>query len=401
MAKVRRVARSLLSGLLLIALLGATAPHAHAQALPEAQPIVDPRGVLTAFRASLGRARTGGVARMMYIGDSAVVGDGLTGELRRRLQARYGDAGHGLLMPGRPWPWYIHQNVQHDGAGWDYTSIIHALDPTDHLFGLPFVRATSTAHATATWGTSHTGPVGQSVSRFEVFYLAQPGGGSFRLRVDGGAPRTVTTAAPTKSAAYELVQVSDGPHTLTLETAADGPVDVFGATLERASGVVIDAVGINGAHSMHFLYADPTMLTEHLRHRPIDLFAIQIGTNMSTGLRPSTHGNRLATLVRRLHAAAPNAACLLISPPDRARRNPDGTEGTPAYIPAIVAQTERVARETGCAYWSAYDAMGGAGSFVRWKTLLLGAADDSHLTRAGYARIARLLDHALTGDSAE
>ena len=401
MVDARRATGALLTTLSLLALLCALPTRAHAQALPEAQPIVDPHDVLASFRASLVRARTGAVSRILYVGDSAVVGDGLTGELRRRLQARYGDGGHGFLMPGRPWPWYIHQNVRHDGAGWDYTSIIHALDPTEHLFGLPFVRATSAARATATWSTAQNGPVGQRVSRFEVLYLKQPGGGSFRLRVDGGAPRSVPTAGPTRAAGYELLQVPDGPHELALETAADGPVDVFGATLERASGVVVDAIGINGAHSMHFLYADPAMLEDHLRHRPIDLFAVQIGTNMSTGLRPTTHGNRLATLVRRLKAAAPGAACLLVSPPDRARRNPDGTEGTPSYIPAIVAQTERVARENGCAYWSAYDAMGGSGSFVRWKALELGATDDSHLTRAGYARIARLLDHALTGDSAE
>jgi len=167
---------------------------------------------------------------------------------------------------------------------------------------------------------------------------------------------------------------------------------VYGATLERASGVVVDAVGINGAHSIHFLSADATMLSEHLRHRTPDLIAVQLGTNMSNGLRPSTHGNRLATLVRRLQAAAPDAACVLVSPPDRARRNPDGSEGTPSYIPAVVAQTERVARETGCAFWSSYDAMGGSGSFVRWKALELAAADDSHLTRGGYARLARMLD---------
>jgi len=398
-----RLARSTRATLALLCCFAAIAAPlgARAQALPEAQAIVDPRGVLAGFRASLLRARGGGMARVLYIGDSAVVGDGITGELRRRLQARYGDGGHGFLLTGRPWPWYIHQNVRHDGAGWDYNGIVRAASDAHRLFGLAFVRASSALHATATWGTAQNGPVGQRVSRFEIFYLAQPGGGSFRVRVDGGAPRTIATAAETRRAAYEVVQVPDGPHELAVETASDGPVDVYGASLERASGAVVDALGVNGAHSIHFLRADAAMLNEHLRHRPPALFAIQIGTNMSNGLRPTTHGNRLAAFVRRMQAAAPDAACLLVTPPDRARRQPDGTEGTASYIPAIAAQTERVARETGCAFWSAYDAMGGSGSFVRWKALDLAAADDSHLTRAGYARLARMLDHALTGDRVE
>jgi len=187
-----------------LALLGAASSVARAQPLPEAQPIVDPRGVLASFRASLQRARSGGgPARILYIGDSAIVGDGLTGELRRRLQARYGDGGHGFLFTGKPWPWYVHQNVRHDGAGWDYTGIIHATDRADRLFGLPFLRARSALHATAMWGTAMHGPVGQRVSRFEVFYLAQPGGGTFRLRVDGGPlvrsrPPQTRAAPPTR-----------------------------------------------------------------------------------------------------------------------------------------------------------------------------------------------------------
>ncbi len=374
----------------------------HAQPLPESQPILDTRGNLARFRAALARARSGeSVARILYLGDSAVVGDELTGALRERLQRRYGDGGHGFLPAGRPWPWYTHADVRHQGSGWSYTSVARPASRSDRLFGLHFLRATATGPATALWGTATSGPVGRTVSRFELFHLAQPGGGTLRLRVDDGAPRTLSTAAESPRAAYEAIDLPDGPHTLSVEAAGDGPVDVFGATMERASGVVVDAIGINGAHSIHFLQGDTALLHEHLRHRPPALLAVQLGTNMSNGLSATRHGDRMVALMRRLQAAAPNAACLLVSPPDRARRRPDGTEGTPDYIPAVVAQTQRAARETGCAFWSAYAAMGGEGSFVRWRAHELAGRDEAHLTRGGYARLGRMLDQALTGDRAE
>lgn len=393
------VAAGILALALLVGLAG-TPARAEAQLGPEHLAAVDPTGALGAFRQALARARGGmGVARVTYIGDSAVVSDGVTGELRRRLQGRYGDGGAGFLLAGKPWPWYVRQNVRHDGTGWDHPGITRNGWP-DALFGLPFLRAVApaTGRARATWETDARGPVGGRVSRFELWTLGRPGGGTLELRVDGGAPRVVSTAAERAGPLFETIEVPDGPHAFAVESRGDGPVEVFGAVLERQSGVVVDAIGVNGAHSIHFLRGDAGLLREHLRRRAPDLLVVQLGTNMSTGLRPSTHGDRVLQLVRRLRQGAPDASCLLVTPPDRARRRPDGSEGTPAYIPAVVAQTERVARAAGCASWSAFAAMGGEGSFARWKAAGLASADDSHLTLGGYARIARMLDEALTGE---
>ena len=50
----------------------------------------------------------------MY-GDSNLTADYLTGRLRRQLQARFGDGGHGYVALSRPWEWYSHNDVHHDG----------------------------------------------------------------------------------------------------------------------------------------------------------------------------------------------------------------------------------------------------------------------------------------------
>jgi lysophospholipase L1-like esterase len=373
---------------------------AAAQPGPQHLAAVEPEGALAAFRRALARAREGtGLARIVYLGDSAVVSDGMTGELRRRLQRRYGDGGAGFVLAGKPWPWYVRQNVRHSGSGWDHPSITRNGTP-DLLFGLPFLRAVAPAgtRARAVWETDPRGPVGGRVSRFELWTLARPGGGTAELRIDGGTPHVIATRADRPTPAYEVFEVPDGPHAFALETRGDGPVEIFGAVLERQSGVVVDAIGINGAHSVHFLRGDPALLADHLRRRAPDLVAVQLGTNMATGLRPSTHGDRVLQLVRRLRQRAPGASCLLVTPPDRARVRADGTEDTPAYIPAVVAETERVARAAGCASWNAFAAMGGAGSFARWRTAGLASGDTAHLTLGGYARLARMLDEALTGE---
>ncbi|MGB0679708.1 MAG: hypothetical protein ACPGUV_08620, partial [Polyangiales bacterium] len=47
-----------------------------------------------------------GQARLLFYGASHVASDLFTGEIRRRLQARFGDAGRGFVLPVHPWRHY-------------------------------------------------------------------------------------------------------------------------------------------------------------------------------------------------------------------------------------------------------------------------------------------------------
>ena len=57
----------------------------------------------------------------------------------------------------------------------------------------------------------------------------------------------------------------------------------------------------------------------------------------------------------------------------------------------------RVAEAAGCGFWSAYDAMGGEGSIVRWAALSppLAWTDYAHLSPAGLGVIGGHLSDAL------
>ena len=56
----------------------------------------------------------------------------------------------------------------------------------------------------------------------------------------------------------------------------------------------------------------------------------------------------------------------------------------------VLRALPEVARQQGCAYWSARAAMGGERSMVRWQRAQppLGHADGVHLSAAGYERLA-------------
>jgi lysophospholipase L1-like esterase len=106
--------------------------------------LYDPRGralhrffrSLVLLSKKISRAR----ARILYVGDSHVAGDHLTGELRRRLQVTFGDAGHGYVHAGTPWTGYRRTGLRVGATGpWKYYYLRTRQaeeQPTDRLFGI-------------------------------------------------------------------------------------------------------------------------------------------------------------------------------------------------------------------------------------------------------------------------
>ena len=69
---------------------------------------------LDSFYATLARTRgrePGAITRILHYGDSVITSDYVSGTMRRRFQAEFGDAGHGFILVANPWEWYFHNDV--------------------------------------------------------------------------------------------------------------------------------------------------------------------------------------------------------------------------------------------------------------------------------------------------
>ena len=102
-------------------------------------------------------------------------------------------------------------------------------------------------------------------------------------------------------------------------------------------------------------------------------------------------------MVRRVHSALPATPVLIITPMDRGKRAGAGKVVTLESIPKIVAMQQRVASETGCAFFNMFAAMGGPGTMARWhsgKNHLVGA-DLTHPNADGAETVGVLIYEAL------
>jgi hypothetical protein len=82
---------------------------------------------------------------------------------------------------------------------------------------------------------------------------------------------------------------------------------------------------------------------------------------------------------------------------DRGERVAGGEVVTMPTIPKLVAIQERVARDSGCAFFNTFEAMGGSGTMARWYDghPRMVAADFIHPSPAGAKLVGNLLYQAL------
>jgi lysophospholipase L1-like esterase len=335
--------------------------------------VEDPSGkAMTSFYEALlrtARREPNAVTRVVHFGDSLVVVDFLTGQARRRWQARFGDAGHGYMLAGKPWPWYQHWDVIYRTSDeWRVDGIMNPKSRGGYygLSGYAF-DGSGRGHYVE-YATNTKSEFGRRVTRFEVHYLVQPHGGSFEVFIDGVSRGQIKTVGPAVKNGAHVVPVKDGPHKLRVECVGDGPVRLFGAVLERDTpGIVYDTLGINGGRARTLERIHPDLWTEQLRQRRPDLVILNFGTNESEDAeRPmATVEADYLTVLRRLRAAVPAASCLVVSPADRASRQ-GGQLTTHPVIPRLVATQRRAALQAGCAFYDTYEAMGGKGSMAAW-----------------------------------
>jgi lysophospholipase L1-like esterase len=336
--------------------------------------------------------------RVLWLGDSHTAADFMTGALRRRLSARFGAGGPGLVRLGATG--YRHEGVKlvRDGR-WR----IEPEPPSrrsaegDSALGYEGMRAIPVDARARVEARVDARAVSGTV-RYELLFDLPPGA-SFRVAlgdkkhlIDARTGLEHVPGSPISRLRLEA------PASDTLElSASSGSPRFYGVLAEGSEpGIVLDTSGIDGARVATALAWNPDVLAAELKARPPELVAMAYGTNEAfDNRRVEVIGSELVTLVERLRRGAPNADCLVIGPPDAAA--PDLTSMT--RVAEIEGALHRAASQLGCGFFALRAAMGGDGAFERWlhASPPLARGDRIHLTPAGYEQLGDAVASALIG----
>jgi lysophospholipase L1-like esterase len=348
------------------------------------------RWAMDAFYQAVADERAGKLGRPVHVswyGDSVVATDALPGRLRQRMQAELGDGGPGFIYAIAPHRFCQHEQIAR-GTPDDWQSHAISLQHTADGFYGP-----GGASAETYGGHIPLKLTAGTFTRAELYYLAQPHGGTLTVTADGSELIKADTRADAKAAAWAVGTRDKGARKLEIE--GKGKSRVFGITLENASGAVVDNLGIVSVHVKSYAAHDEAHYAAELGHRGADLIMVMIGANEAQWLKPGdkamkdyqAHYEKLLAPIRK---GRPEASCLVVSPTDQAEASGDGYASRPV-MPVLVEAQHAAARAQGCAFYSTYAWMGGKGSAVKWSKRHYVNSDFVHLSKAGADKMADAL----------
>lgn len=348
---------------------------------------------------------------ILQIGDSHTAGDMITGAWRRRLQARHGHGGRGVLAAGRPYPGYLTWGVTAaQSGGWTANAIFGSgYAPGGPPLGLS--GFTQTAHAAGETLSFTADAAEPAFDRLTVCAVARPGAGTLRLRLGATVQDWALDAAAAAPACRSLEGAAPAVSaSLTISEA--GIVSITSVALfRRGGGAVLSNLGVSGAQLSHLgRTSDAVVAAELAAWRP-DLIVLAFGTNegFSPVLEPGQHEAGLRAQVARLRLlAGREVPVLLLGAPDAATRRPPSRPysacGDGWYVPRRLEQVRErqaaVADALGLAYWRWSAAMGGRCASTSWRRSGLMRGDHVHFTREGGELIGAMID-ADIADAAE
>lgn len=353
-------------------------------------PLIIPPNAMDSYFQSLWRVenKKDHIARALVWGDSTIAADGIIKDVRRNMQQKFGNAGSGFLPIALNSAWTIRKEVLRTYSGWNTNNYVYGKLKSKR-YGLAGMVSSTSSTAKATLAGPKIDGERLPSTRYQLFYRAQPKGGTFQVDIGEGPVDIETMSDELEERTIDLY-APKGSKQIDIQTKGDGLVTIYGVALESQNfGVTWETLGVAGASVSSMRKQEKIHMHEQVAHRDPALVVYWTGGNElgypSLKSKTGTGYKKVyRKAVQKIRDGHPHASCLLIGPLDQGENTARGVQSKPSLAKLIRFQKE-VAAEQGCAYWDAQDAMGGHNSFSKWMSHKpkLASSDMSHLTGRG------------------
>ena len=352
--------------------------------IPRLDSIQNKSGPLGRFHAKLSALKSGDRKKpitILHIGDSHVASDSFTRGIRNALQARYGDAGRGMVIPARAFKYGVADQVTLKAVGnWRSQT---ALKRKSGRFGLSGVNVSSRSSRSSMVMKSKTGPFDWA----EVTVATGPSQGAFFMKVGTTEKRF---DAFSKSRGSKNFRIDARGRSLTIRPGGGAQTTILNwSSGKNRVGIRYINFGLIGATVDITRRFDTKLLENDVRRLDPDLIIYGYGTNegFNDNLNLSAYSKRAKRFVNTLRASAPNADIVYLGAASGLRRKGNkacGGWSVPPKLAPLRANIRKIAEVQKAAYWDWSSIMGGACGVNAWAKKGLAAKDRVHLSSKGY-----------------
>jgi len=336
------------------------------------------------------RVQGGKKIHIVHIGDSHILGNFLTREVRERLQRAFGDAGRGLIFPYKlansngPKDYLVETNVRWNGANCQrdrdeqtpFGASGFSLETPHSKAELTF-RLRDTATSETHLFTKITVLQYKSLGEYDLEVRDEVTNQKAQLFLEGDYARSYYFDRPVGQMTLAAKRTNGQQKALSFD----------GVSLENElSGVVYHSIGVNGARFQDWVRAE--YFARQVAELQPDLIILSMGTNEAQGrTEPDFLYNSIKNLTAALAEHSPSTCFMLTTPADSYLRG----KGLNPNMAGVCAVIRKFARDKGYALWDMFGFTGGENSAVNWKSTGLMSSDSVHYSKLGYAVQGKLL----------
>jgi len=324
---------------------------------------------------------------LVQIGDSHIQADFLSGTIRQHVQRDFGNAGRGLIVPGRVAQTNEPSNIYtSSNTAWQAKRCVFPDQPLPIGLGGITIQTRQPDARLNIKTLNLPVPANHRFNTITVFY--EKSFASFNVAIKDSLDNNVAFVGPyTFEPFTNSSRVTLPFHTnqVTLQTlksiSSQESFTLFGLSLENGkAGVIFHSIGVNGAKYKHYNAA--RYFAEQTQALRPELFIISLGTNESLDypyIDPQFF-NEMDRLIESLKAKNPQAVFLLTTPPEHYRKKTRRNPGVSTVRNSII----QYAQQKNLAYWDMFQAGGGTHSADQYKNAGLLQRDGVHFTKEGY-----------------
>ena len=334
------------------------------------------------------KASSRSVVSIVQLGDSHTAADLFSGQMRRRFQQDYGDAGIGFIA-ATPVPGTRYDNVRVT-TGKGQWKLVSARNQQSDQFPLGGYLSLPTSSNPSV----HLDSFEPSEQRYRISTLYQSSKSNILQARDGN---TQAQVLPATRGQWRLSPTIDNVHLpVDLGFASNAGMAVGGWNIQsqRNAGVIYSSLGINGA-TFDVVDKWQTGWLDILKGLQPDLLILAYGTNEAydDSLDLTAYEANLLNRLITLRTALPKTVLLVTGAPDSVKnKKANRCEDRQANnLRGVIQAQKSVATQVNALFWDWQASMGGNCSVEGWYYRELARPDLVHMTAEGYRQSANAL----------